>query len=156
MNDASREHQIHGKSEVVAVLEKERALFRKEDFETLVHSDLRLVRFDLAEVGVDGGIEHKTAVEDELGIDAGLSLEIAVLEERIVGVTLINIAKSTKQSIRNELDIAAGRDLLDTSRRCGLVEASLDPIRNARPENVLVSARDTAVQNDAPLLLIGV
>src|SRR5260370_21867069 len=46
--------------------------------------------------------------------------------------------------------------MLQAGRGRSLVETSLDANGNARPEQVFVGARDGAVQNQAPLLLVGV
>src|SRR5690348_9803851 len=67
--DAAREHHVDWAGEVVAVLEEERTLFWEKHFEALVDGDLRLVGFDLAEIRIDGGVEHEAVVQDELGIE---------------------------------------------------------------------------------------
>src|SRR5438105_363536 len=56
IGDAAREKQIHRRAEESGVLEKEGPLLRKEHFESLIDGDLRLVRFDFAEVGIEGEV----------------------------------------------------------------------------------------------------
>jgi hypothetical protein len=108
MRDPAREHQIHGKREIVTVLEEEWPLLWEEDFESLVNRDLRLIGFDLAEVGIDGSIEHEAAVQNELCIESDVGFEITVLEERVIGVALVDVAKVANESIGNEPAVAAG------------------------------------------------
>src|SRR4030081_3611824 len=152
MNDAPCEYAVYGKDEIVAVLEKEWAFFREENFEALVHRNLGLIRFDLAEVGIDRGVEYEAVMQDELCVEAHVGLEGAVFEERMIGIALIYVAKAANQSVWNKLDVAAGRDFVPTGGSGGLVEAPLNAVGNARPEQILVSTRNGAVQNDAPLL----
>ena len=50
--------------------------------------------------------------------------------------------------------LRAAREV-ETGSGGGLIEAALDAVRDARPEQVLVGARNAAVQNDPPLLFVG-
>ena len=154
MTYATREDQIDRRCEEVAVLQKERAFLREENFEALVDRDLRLVGFDLAEVGIDRRIEHEAAVQDELSVQTDVGFESAALESRMVRVALVDVAEAAKQSVGNQLNVPAGRDVLHPARIGGLVEAPLNAVGNSRPEHVFVGARDAAIQNDAPLLLV--
>src|SRR5438105_11640787 len=153
MSDPARKHQIDWRGEVVAVLKEERALLGKEDLEALVDGDLRLVGLNLAEVGINGRVEHEAVAQDELGVQTDIGLECPSFEERVSGVALIDVAKGSERAVRVELHVAAGRDILQSLKRGGLVEASLDAVRNARPEQVFVGTRDGTIEDNAPRLL---
>src|SRR5262249_7880174 len=70
IDDATREQQSFRSSEIIRVLQKEWPLFREEDFVTLVGGDLRLVRFNLAEVGIHSCIKGKRVMNDDFCVDA--------------------------------------------------------------------------------------
>src|ERR1700756_3276828 len=127
MSHAAGEDEINGAGEVVAVFDEERAFFRKENFEALVDRDLRLVGFDLAEVGVDGGIENEAVAQDVLGIDSALGLKGAAGEEGIRRISPIDVAVAAQQSIGNELKVVRG-DVIDSARDGRLVEAALNAV----------------------------
>src|SRR6267143_1428505 len=156
MADAAGEDEIDRRGEVVAVLQKERPLFGEENLEPLVGRDLRLVGFHLAEVRINRRIAHEAVVQDDFRVETNVGLELAALVERMIRVALINVAEAAEDSVGNDLDVASWRDERETGRGGGLVEASLDAVGDARPKQVLVGARDAAVQNNAPLLLAGV
>ena len=61
-----------------AVFEKERTLLGKEHLETLIDRHLRFVRFDLAEIRVQGEIEGERIARHDLRIDAGATRPLAV------------------------------------------------------------------------------
>src|SRR5262249_34950530 len=108
MTDAPRKDEIDRCREEVAVLEEERPLLGKEHLEALVDGDLRLVRLDLAEIGIDRRIQHKTPMQDELAVESDFRLEPATLEEWIVGIALIDVAITAEQAVWNQLHIARG------------------------------------------------
>src|SRR6476646_6334810 len=120
MSDTPGENQIDRRREEVAVLQKEGTLLGKEDFESLVDRDLGLIRFDLAEVGIHRCIEHKAPMQDEFSIQPNVGLERAALENRMVRITLVDISKAAKQSVRNQLNIPSGRDVLHPAGTGGL------------------------------------
>src|SRR5579885_1993252 len=156
VTDAAGEDQVDGGGEEVAVLEEKRALLREKDLEALVDRDLGLVAFHLAEVGVHGGLKNEAAMEDELSVDANIGLERAAFEEGVVGVALIDVAKAADQPVRNELHVARRGNVFQAGQGRGLVESPLDAVGDARPEDVFVGARNAAVQDDPPLLDVGV
>src|SRR5256712_12112914 len=69
----------------VCVLEKERALLRKEDFESLINCVLRLVGFDLGENRIYGRIEYQAVVKEELRVETGLTPRIYLIKTRLGG-----------------------------------------------------------------------
>src|ERR1700688_2600353 len=108
MADIARKDHIDRTGEVVAVFEKERALLWKEDGESLVDRDLRLVGLDLAKVRIDGGVEHEAVVNDELGVETNLGLKGTALEKGIARITLVNVTKTAEQAVRDQLNISCG------------------------------------------------
>src|SRR4051812_7552295 len=73
----------------------------------------------------------------------------------MVAIARIDVMESAQQSIGNQLDIVSRGNVIESGCGRRLVEASLDAVGDARPEKIFVGARDTAVENDAPLLQIG-
>src|SRR5262249_545144 len=110
MGYIARKDKVDRAGEVIAVLQKEWTLFRKEHREALIDGDLRLVGFNLAEVRIDGRIEHETVVQDELGVQADLGLHGLAVEKRMVRVAVIDVAKAAQQSVGNELNVAGRRN----------------------------------------------
>src|SRR2546428_9854159 len=89
----------------VCVLEKERALLRKEDFESLINCVLRLVGFDLGEIRIYGRIEYQAVVKDELRVETGLTPRIYLIKARLGGGARIHGAEVSETSVRNELQV---------------------------------------------------
>src|SRR5579864_1955362 len=154
MPDVASEHQVDGAGEVVAVFKEKWPLLGEEHRETLVDGDLRLVRFDLAEIRVDCGGQHKAVMQDELRIQPHFWLQGTACEDGMRGVAIIDVAKPAQQSIGNELNIASRRNVIDTAGGRSLIESPLYAIRDAWPEEVFVGARNTAIENDPPLLRV--
>ncbi len=91
--DVARKYRNDRAREVVAVLQKKRALLGEKHSETLVDRNLRLIGFDLAEVRIDGRVEHETVVQNELRVQPDLRLQRAVLKQWMARVAVINVAK---------------------------------------------------------------
>src|SRR5947207_11803042 len=66
IGNTAGENQLQRGLKVIGVLQKERALLREKDFKALVDRDLGLVRFDLPEIRVHGGIEHQAVFDHNL------------------------------------------------------------------------------------------
>src|ERR1700680_3904099 len=156
MADATGEDEIERRREVVAVLQEERTLFGEEHLEPLVNGDLRLVGFHLAEVRIERRIDHEAVVQNEFRVETTVWLELSALVERMIRVALINVAEAAEEPVGNDLDVASWRDEREPGRGRGLVETPLDAVGDTWPEQVLIGARDAAVQNNAPLLPSGV
>src|SRR2546428_1518994 len=92
----------------VCVLEKERALLRKEDFESLINCVLRLVGFDLGEIRIYGRIEYQAVVKDELRVETGLTPRIYLIKAPLGGGARIDGAEGSERSVGNGLPIVAG------------------------------------------------
>src|SRR4029077_4727710 len=91
MSDIASKDQVDRAGEVVAVLQKERPLLGEEHRKSLVNGDLRLVRFDLAEVRIDRCIKYEAVTQDELRIQSHFRLQRTVCEDRMRGVAVINV-----------------------------------------------------------------
>src|SRR5256712_9637403 len=99
----------------VCVLEKERALVRKEAFESLINCVLRLIGFDLGEIRIYGRIEYQAVVKDELRVETGLTPRVYLIKTRLGWVARINGAEVAERSVGNELHVVAGRDFLQAA-----------------------------------------
>jgi len=93
-----------GVFEVPAVLHKERALFRIDDLEALVDGYLGLIRFYLAEIGIEGDIERESIPQYCLGVQPGASLGLGLISGH-AGRLGIEKARAREQSIGDQLDI---------------------------------------------------
>jgi hypothetical protein len=56
INNPAGEDQIKRSLKIIGILLKKWAFFGEENLKPLVDSDLRIIRFDLPKVGVDGGV----------------------------------------------------------------------------------------------------
>ena len=120
---------VNGEREEVGVLEEERPLLGKEDLEALVDGDLRLVRLDLAEVGVQREVEGHGVARHQLHVEAGAALVLA----RVADVS-VEEAGAGERAVGNELDVAARRDAGDAVGGGELGDEAVDPLRVAGPE----------------------
>src|SRR5215469_546306 len=128
MSNAARKHEIDGGREEIAVFEKERPLFGKEDLEALVDCDLGLVGFYLAEIRVYGRIQHETAMQNELAIQTDIRFERATLEHGVVRVALVDVSEAAEEPVRNQLHVAGRGYVLKAGGRSSLIEAALDTV----------------------------
>ena len=86
VDDVAGVQQVDGRGEVVGVFEKEGPQLGEVHRVTLVHGELRLIGFHLAEVRVDGRVDDDGIVKDGLGFPAGGALEMTGAEVRVVGI----------------------------------------------------------------------
>ena len=98
----------------MAVLQEERTLLRELHFEALVHGDLRIVGFDLAEIRIRGRVQHELVFQDRFCIQPDLPKGIALRELGMIRIAQIEVPEGAKNSIRNELEIVSGRNILQT------------------------------------------
>ena len=94
-------------------------------------------------------------MQNELGVQADFRLQGPAFKKRIGGIALVDIAETAQQSVRNQLNVADTRHL-ESGRRGRLIEAALNAIGDAGPEQVFVGAGNAAVENNPPLLRVGV
>src|SRR5436309_11229983 len=96
--------------EIVRVLQKERALLRKVDLEPLIDGDLRLVRLDLAEIGMHRRIDDERVAQYEFRIEPGAVRDFRFLESRAGSRVEIDRAERSRRRIRRQLDVVSRAD----------------------------------------------
>src|SRR5512142_1015576 len=99
MRYATSEHQVNWRCEVIAVFQEKGTFLGEEHFEALIYRDLRLVGLDLAEVRINGSIQHEAVVQDELGVEADIRFQPAALKERAIGIALVDISKPSQEGV---------------------------------------------------------
>src|SRR6266849_4909818 len=72
VGNAAREDEIDRRLEIIRVLLEKGPRLGKENLEALVDRNLRLVGFDLAEVGIGGRVDDELIFEHHLGVQAHL------------------------------------------------------------------------------------
>ena len=85
LNDIVGVVQADRRLEVAAVFDEERTHFGEVGRKALV-GDRRIIDADLAEIGVDRGIENQAVVQNELRVQPAVALQMLVLKIRIDGV----------------------------------------------------------------------
>src|SRR5205823_9178152 len=88
-----------------------RTLLGEEDFAALADGDLRLVGFNLAEIGLDGSVQNQTVLDDEFRIQTTIELCRTRIESWKVRISQIKATERTKQAIGYELHVAAGGNI---------------------------------------------
>src|SRR4051812_18513686 len=87
--DVAGVEKSEGSSEVAGVLEEEGAEFGEIDGVALVDGELGLVAFDVAEIGVEGGVEDDGVAPDRFGFATGCGFGVAGAEAWIIGIELV-------------------------------------------------------------------
>ena len=72
----------------------------------------------------------------------------------MVGIAQVEVPEGAKKAIRNELEIASGRNILQPCGIAFLIQAAFDATGDSRPEGALVVTLDVPVQQDSPGLRI--
>src|SRR5260370_25530947 len=125
MGDAASKDEIYGSGEEGGVFERDWAVFRKENLETLIDGDLRLVGFDLGKIGTQSGVEYQGILEDDFGIEAGTRFEALPVKMGHAAGTIIQAAERAQRTIGNKLDVAAGRNFSESIGVCLLRDPAL-------------------------------
>src|SRR6266853_3234974 len=154
VGNAAREDEIDGRLEIIRVLLEKGPRLGKENLEALVDSNLRLVGFDLAEVGIGGRVDDELVFEHQLGVQAHLPERGSSRVKDMVGVVQVKFLKRARNAIGYELNVPARRNLFQTGSRALLIEPSLDAAGIGRPEGVFTGAGNFAVQDDPPGLRV--
>ena len=137
VDEGSRVDQLHrrGELEDVLALEKEGTQLRKEERVALVDVDLRLVRFDLREVGVRREVGGQVRRDAVLDVDA--SLRVGSLPHpvprRAVERSVLNGGEG-----REDLEVAARRQVRHPFEHAHLRHEALHVTRHRRPDDVLL------------------
>ena len=141
--------------EIVRILKEERPALVESHFETLVDRDLRFVGFHLAEVRVQGRVQHEAVLKHEFGIQPDVFLRI-VIEHRPVGRAGVQHIETARKGKRNELNVSAGRDVAHPPHDGGLIETAFDGRQVFRPMGLLAQPWNSPLEHDPPLLLFGI
>ncbi len=125
--------QVDGRHEVAAVLDEERPHLGEIGRKALV-GNRGVVDAHLAEVGIDGGVEHQAVVQDEFGIQAGVALQVLVFEVGVKGINAVQVAQIARQHIRLELQVLAVLDIAKALDLHVLGQPAGDGVVAPRPE----------------------
>ena len=93
----------------ISVLDEEGANLGEVGGETLVGNG-GVVDTNLGKIGIDGGVEDQGVMEDELGVQAGVTLEVLVFEVGIDGIDGVELAEIAGKSVGLELEEMCIRD----------------------------------------------
>ena len=136
----AREEEILGSLKIAGVFEEERAAFGEKHLEALVDGHLRVVRFHLAEVGVDRDIESQGFVKH--GLDVHAQARVSPGEEAGRVRVAVQIAGPGESAVGNDANVAARRDAFDSFEFAELLNKAGDAVGNVGPEGGLVAAGD--------------
>ena len=150
VGDAASKNKIYGSGEIARIFEKEWTFFRKENLETLVDGDLRLVGFNLGKIRIQSSVEHQGILEHDLGIEAGAWFEALPNEMGDAAGTIIQAAERAQRTVGNELYVAPGRDFFESIRMRFLAQPALGVAADMRVEGEFEVAADVALKEDAP------
>ncbi|MCA9764609.1 MAG: dihydrodipicolinate synthase family protein, partial [Gemmatimonadetes bacterium] len=138
------------RAEDLGALDEERPLLGERDLEG-VEVDDRRIGLDLAEVGVEGGVEGEPGPEPELEVEAGVEPRLAQVGERVAGLEAPGAAhrqagRHERQQLEAEPVVARRQaaQLAEVRRPAGPV------LGHDHPEVVLAGRRHEAVEVDAP------
>ena len=118
-------------------LQEERPQLGIEERKALVDVDLRQVRFDLREIGVDGEVGRQVGRDAVLQVEPGLG--DVVFDERTTG---IERAETEGGDRRQDFEVAAGRQIGQPFDHPHLGEKLRDVPRDRRPDDGLVLPLD--------------
>jgi hypothetical protein len=141
--------EVDRSHEIAAVLDEEWPHFGEIGWKALV-GNCRIVNADLAEVRIDRGIQHQAIVQDELGVEPAIALQMLVFKVRIDGIDGVQLAQAARDGVRLKLHVLPAPHVAETLDFHILREASGDVVIAARPEVALVGVRHVALEDDAP------
>ena len=119
----------------------------------MVHSNLRIVGFYLAEIRIDGRVQGEGVTQDHLGVEPKAG--VVLLEDlRDSPRRRVQKARSREEAIRNELYVSSRRDVADPLQVTTLTCPTRIPaVSDVRPRVKFIVALDEAPNDDAPGLL---
>jgi hypothetical protein len=141
--------EIDRRLKIAAVLNEERAHFRKVRRKTLVGRS-RIVHADLAEVRVERGVEHQAVVQNEFCVEPRIALQVLVFKVRIDRIDAVELAQIAGERVRLQLHVLAVANVLKAFDDALLRELAGNVVAVAGPKVGLAVAGDVALQNDAP------
>ena len=130
-----------GNVEDLGALEEERPQLRIEKGEALVELDLRPVRLDLREVGIEREVRGQVRGDAVLEVDAPFRRRIGGGEVPAGGV---DRAELNGRERRQDLDVAARRQAGQPFQHAHLGQEAGDAAGHGRPDDSLVLAADAA------------
>ncbi len=151
VHDVARVDQVDGRGKIVCIFEEERAQFRKIDGVTLIHRELRLLRFHRTEVGIDGGVEHQALVENHLGFTARRAFEVSRTEVRIQRIEVDEGALVLRQHIGVQLQVVRTGHAGHAVQSPLLAEHPGGAGRDARPVVDFAVTWQVAREDDSPI-----
>ena len=142
-------HQVdrRGGGEDLLALQEERPQLRVEEREALVDLDLRLVRLDLREVGVERHVQRQIGGHAVLDAQAHLAQRASVPEAAGAGVERAGLQARERGQ---ELEVAAPRQTGQAFEDPHLRQLSRDVGRDGRPDQRLGLLADVAADLEAP------
>src|SRR6266851_868947 len=152
VRDPARKKQIDRCRKESRIFNEERPLLREKNREALVDGDLRVVRFHLAEIRVQRGVERQRILGHKFRIESGTMLEF-IQEAWRAAARLIQKVVVGQQPIRNELNVPPWRHILQAGKRRKLLRQSFHAPRDARPIVEFTFAENYAIQRHSPGLL---
>src|SRR5579863_482362 len=144
MDDVARVDKQDRRAEEIRVLKKEGPELRKVDGVALVDGELGLIRFDIAEIGIDGSVEDDAVFDDELGFAAGSALEAPGAEVWIERIEIDQFALILGEHVGIDLQIMGAGDAFDAMHGGFLGENAGDAGGDTRPEVGFAVARKVA------------
>jgi len=111
IRDAARKDKIDGGVEVAGVFQKERTLFRKENFKSLVDRRFAARPTQLEQNRIDRGVEDKPVFETIFESRPARGSKLFPKKVRFAAGTIVQCAKRTQRAVGDELDVAAGRNV---------------------------------------------
>ena len=107
---------------------------------------MRLVRFHLAEVRVDGAVQCERILDDGLDVDPDAAVA-RLSERRLFGV---EEAGTSVRAVGDRLQVAPRRDLAQPLEGAKLRDEAREALGHERPGGLLVGAADVANERDTP------
>jgi len=155
VHNIARVDQQDGRGEVIGVFEEERTEFGEIDRVALIDGELRLVGFDVAEVGVDGSVKDDAVFENVFGFAAAGALEMPGAPVGIERIEVDQFAFVLHKPVGVQLEIVGSGDAFDAVHGAFLAEHAGSAGGDPGPEVDLAVARQAAHEYDAPVLRRG-
>ena len=143
IHDTAGKQQDGIGGEEIRVLHEEGPTLGILHLEPLVHRHLGFVRFHLGEVRVQGDVQHKGVIEDELGVHPQIIFRVGD-KGRTTGSRPIEGVHVTGKGIGDDLGVVARRDIANAGEHGRLVQAPVPGDGIWRPEAFLAESGDLA------------
>ena len=114
-DNVARVEQRHRRRKVAGVLEEKGTQLREEYGVSLVHGELRLIAFNVAEVRIDGAVKNDRIVPNRLHFASARCFGIACAEVGIVGIKRIQRVFVLRKGVGVYLNIVRACDAFDSA-----------------------------------------